>query len=115
MTRRCRIERDASLGTGAGADPLNGPLAPVWEAHLADVPCYYFEPTGQRGEITGTRNADLYAPRLLIPTGLDVTENDRVHGIYDRDGGLVLDRTLGIVQIVRKPDHWLLVTEVVEA
>lgn len=115
MTRRCVVERDASLGTGASADPLNAPVAPFWASHLTDVPCYYFEPSGQRGEIVGVRNADVYAPRLLIPTGLDVTEADRINGIFDRDGVRVLDRVLSIEQIVRKRDHWLLVTGTVES
>lgn len=115
MTHRCTIERDQSAASGAGANPLNAPHAADWRVHLQDVACYYWEPSAQRGEIAGVRNADVYAHRLLVARDLDVTEEDRINGITDRRGATVVDRVFGITQIVRKPDHWLLVLSVVES
>ena len=111
MTHRATIERNGNLVP----DAYGQPDAPVWYAHLTGQACYFWEPTAQRGEITGERNADVYAHRLLLPLAVDVTEEDRVNGVTDRRGQTISDGVFGITQIVRKPDHLLLVLETVQS
>ena len=55
------------------------------------------------------------AHRLLVPLTVDVTETDRITEIRDRKGALIADAVYKIRQIVRKPDHLLLVLETVQS
>lgn len=111
MVHRATIERDGNLV----ADAYGQPDAPVWYAHVTGQACYFWEPSAQRGEIAGERNADIYAHRLLLPLGVDITEEDRINGVRDRRGQMITAAVFNITQIVRKPDHLLLVLEVVES
>ena len=114
MTSRCTVERNQATTV----DGYNNPSEPVWAPHLTNLACYYWEPTATAryiGEQTGPRNADLYVPKLLLPAGTDVTEEDRINGITDRRGQTISARVFNITQVVRKPDHVLAVLEVVES
>jgi len=111
MVHRATIERDGNLV----ADAYGQPDAPVWYAHVTGQACYFWEPSAQRGEIAGERNADIYAHRLLLPLAVDVTEEDRVNGVTDRRGQTITAAVFNITQIVRKPDHLLLVLETVQS
>ena len=111
MTHRAIIERNGNLAP----DAYGQPDVPIWYPHVSAQPCYFWEPTGQRGEIVGERNADVYAHRLLLPLLVDVTEEDRINGITDRRGQTITAAVFNITQVVRKPDHLLLVLEVVES
>jgi hypothetical protein len=110
MTHRATVQRATTVTDAYG---LPGP--PTWADHIAALACYFYEPSGQRGEQIGERNADLYSHRLLAPAGTDVTEEDRIAGIVDRRGETVTDAVFDIKQIVRKPDHLLLVLEAVQS
>jgi len=111
MMHRALVQRD----TTATTDAYGQPDVPTWTTHIPAQPCYFWEPSAQRGEQRGERNADLYSQRLLVPLGTDITEEDRISGISDRRGRTVSDGVFGITQIVRKPDHLLLALEAVES
>ena len=111
MRHRAIIERNGNLTP----DAYGQPDVPIWYVHVGGAPCYFWEPSAQRGEIAGERNADIYAHRLLLPLGVDITEEDRVNGVTDRRGQTISDGVFGITQIVRKPDHLLLVLETVQS
>ena len=63
----------------------------------------------------GERNADIYSHRMIVPRGTDITEEDRVNGIADRKGTVITAGVFDIKQIVRKPNHLLLVLEAVQS
>lgn len=109
MVQRALVQR-ATYTTDAYGQPV-----PTWATHIAAQPCYFWEPTGQRGEIVGERNADIYSHRLLVPLTTDVTEEDRISGVVDRRARTVTASVFNVTQVVRKPDHLLLVLEVVES
>lgn len=110
MIHRARIERDSNTTP----DAYGQPDVPTWAATYTAQPCYLWQPLG-RGEITGERNADIYDHRLLLPLTVDVTEEDRITQVVNRRGATVSDSTYNIRQIVRKPDHLLLVLEAVQS
>ncbi|HSV29703.1 MAG TPA: hypothetical protein VLL76_09085, partial [Candidatus Omnitrophota bacterium] len=84
-----------------------------WRQHVAEQPCYYYEPRAQRGEIAdGQKVAIAYAHQVMVPAGVDVTEADRIHGITDRRGASIAGHAFGITRIVRRRDHLLLTLEV---
>jgi hypothetical protein len=111
LVHRALIERNRTLA----ADAYGQPAEPTWYAHIVIQRCYFWEPSAQRGEQIGERNADLYSHRLLLPLTVDVTEEDRVNGIRDRRGRTINAGVFAIQQIVRKPDHLLLVLEAVQS
>jgi hypothetical protein len=110
MVHRALVER-ATYTTDAYGQPV-----PTWATQVASQPCYFWEPSSsQRGEQMGERNADIYSHRLVVPQGTDITEEDRVNGVTDRRGTVITAALFNITQVVRKPDHLLLVLEVVES
>ena len=111
MVHRTTIERNGNLAP----DAYGQPDAPTWYPHLVQQACYFWEPSSQRGEQMGERNADIYSHRMVLPKGTDITEEDRVNGIADRKGTVITAGVFDIKQIVRKPDHLLLVLEAVQS
>lgn len=111
MTHRTLIERDGNLAS----DAYGQPDVPTWYALVTAQPCYFWEPSTQRGELVGERNADLYAHQLVLPLGVDITETDRINGVTDRRGRSISTSIYNITQIVRKPDHLLLVLKEAES
>lgn len=111
MVHRATIKRDANAGA---VDGYNNAVAPNWLTHLSQQPCYYYEPrVGQTGEQRGQENALLYAQAMLIPFGTDIAEGDQVTAIVDRRGATVTDKTMRVVQVLRRRSHLLLALEVV--
>jgi hypothetical protein len=109
MVHRALVER-ATYTTDAYGQPV-----PTWATQVASQACYFWEPSAQRGEQMGERNADIYSHRLVVPQGTDITEEDRVNGVTDRKGTVITEALFDIKQIVRKPDHLLLVLETVQS
>jgi hypothetical protein len=111
MVQRTNIERNGNLAP----DAYGQPDAPTWYPHLVQQSCYFWEPSSQRGEQMGERNADIYSHRMVVPKGTDITEEDRVNGVADRTGTVITTGVFDIKQIVRKPNHLLLVLEAVQS
>lgn len=109
MTHRALIERNALTGL----DAYGNEQAPSWGVHLAAQPCYWYQPSNQRGEVQGERNVRLYTQQMLVPWNVDITEGDRVNGIKDRKGGDLTTEVFNVVAIVYKPDHLLITMELV--
>lgn len=109
MVHRALVER-ATYTTDAYGQPV-----PTWATHVASQPCYFWEPWAQRGEQMGERNADIYSHRMVVPKGTDITEEDRVNGVADRMGTVITAALFDIKQVVRKPNHLLLVLEAVQS
>ena len=106
MVHRCLIERRLSTAL----DAYGNEQPATWDIHSRSQPCYYWQPPG-RGEQVGPVNVNVYVHQLLLPLGTDVTEADRINGIYDRAGQPVAARVFNIKAVVRKPDHLLLTLE----
>lgn len=111
MVHRATIERNGNLAP----DAYGQPDAPAWYPHLTQQACYFWQPSTQWGEQMGERNADIYAHRMIVPKGTDVTEEDRVNGVADRKGSEITAGVFDIKQVVRKPNHLLLVLEAVQS
>jgi hypothetical protein len=110
MVHRALVQRDP---TAATPDAYGNAQAATWVTHIAAQPCYYWQPSGQRGETQGERNFLVYGHQVLMPLGVDITAADRINGIADRNAGVVSADVFGITAIVRKPDHLLLTLEVI--
>ena len=111
MKHRADIWRDVNLGE---TDPWNSPVAPDPQLHTAQQPCYLYQPR-MGGEIQGKRNVDIYTWRMHTPRNVDITEQDQVRNVTDRVGAEITSHVFNIIQVVRKPQHWILTLEVVSS
>lgn len=111
MTHRCTIQRDGQSGT----DDYGQPDAPSWADHLTSQACRYYEgATGREVEEPG-KTAVIYEPRLLLPHGTDVTEEDRVTAITDRQSNALISETVGIRQVIDHPTQLTVILETVRS
>ncbi len=109
MRHRADIWRDANLGE---TDPHGGPVAADFQLYAASQVCYIYQPR-LGGEIQGDRNVNIYTWQMLIPQGVDITEQDQVRNVTNRVGTEITSHTFNIIQIVRKPFHWISTLEAV--
>jgi len=109
MTHRAAVYRDS-----ASADAWGQPGAPSWAVHIAQQPCYWYQPhlrSVGSGEQQGRRNANIYSYQLMVHLGTDITERDQIRGIDDRQGTSITDATMNVIQVVRHKTHLLLTLE----
>lgn len=111
MTHRAAVERNVIANT---QDTYGNEQVAIWVTHISAQPCYYWQPAAMRAESQGERNVLVYGHQVLMPLGTDITEADRINGIYDRCGRVVSADVFGITGIARKPDHLLLTLEVIK-
>ena len=111
MKHRADVWRDDNLGE---TDPIGGPVAPDFQPYTAAQPCYLYQPK-MGGEQQGDRNVNKYTWQMITPRNLDVTEQDQVRNVTDRIGAEITSHVFNIIQIVRKPQHWLLTLEAVSS
>ena len=109
MKHRADIWRDGNLGS---TDGYNNPVAPSFALYTAQQPCYLYQPR-LGGEQQGKRNTNIYTWQMLIPQGADITEQDQVRNVTNRVGTEITSHTFNIIQIVRRPQHYILTLEAV--
>lgn len=106
MTHRAKIERPTT-----GTDSWGNPGAPVWNTHLADLPCRAWFQKGR--ELVGDLNVVIEDRRMVCPRDTDIVEGDRVAEVKDRRSRLVFDGPMRIESVGRRKDHLALMLEAV--
>lgn len=105
MVHRALVERDA----GGEADGYGNPPAPAWGALHAALPCWYYVPVArsqQGAEIVRERGIIVQEhSMMLIPSGTDITERDRVVSVSDRQGVSITPVAMNILSVVPRHDH----------
>jgi hypothetical protein len=93
------LERDANADTDDGS---GNPLPPDWQPHLTQV-CRFWANAAREAVDDSSTVVVVEDVRVIVPTGTDVTEDDRIAQIANR-GGTVLDGPLGIRGILQRRD-----------
>jgi hypothetical protein len=109
MRHRADVWRDDNLGE---TDELNLPVAADFQLYTSQQACYVYQPK-MGGEIQGDRNVNIYTWQMLTPLSILITEQDQVRNVTDRLGNEITSHTFNVIQIVRKPRHYILTLEVV--
>jgi hypothetical protein len=81
LTHSCTIQRDANAGT---ADAFGQPNPPSWQNHLASLPCRTQAAAGREAVANTTTVVVIEDVRLVVQSGTDVTEADRVSSVTYR-------------------------------
>jgi hypothetical protein len=108
MTHRALVQRN-----DAATDDYGQPGAASWADH-ATIACYLYQ-RPSTGEVQGERNIIQYTWLMLVPLDSDVIESNRINGVTKKSGESLYEGIFNIVQIVRRPSHWLLVLEEIKA
>lgn len=103
MTHRATIERDTQTAT----NPYGHVGEPTFEALEAELPCFlYTRRSRARAEdVQVERTAVVEEMALLAPLDADVTERDRVNGVEDRLGNVLLAGVHNIRSVLRHHTH----------
>ena len=109
MKHRADVWRDDNLGE---TDAYNSPVAPDYQLYTEQQACYLYQPK-MGGEMQGDRNVNIYTWQMLAPLTIIITEQDQVRNVTDRLGAEITSHTFNVIQIVRKPQHFLLTLEAV--
>lgn len=105
MTSRCVIERNARRGTGT--DPYGNDPEPLWEALSVGTPCrYWFD--GVRTVMDGDKATEVTTRKMTVPSGTDVTEDDRIRSVTDRLGNTLADGPMRIDGVGHRRGHIVL-------
>jgi hypothetical protein len=105
LTMQALIQRDV-----AGIDGYGAAAGHDWQPHLT-VPCrlWWFRGEGirsaQRLYVDPARLVPVDEGGLLIPLGVDVTEQDRVSGLLDKAGEPYIDGPFTITAVNAQEDH----------
>ena len=100
MTNRALVERDSA--TENDDHGLKGVAS--WATHLTALACYAFQKA--RTEIVdGVKTVVISELRLLVPSGTDITEDDRVNGITDRAGSTLFAGLFAVEAVERFDTH----------
>ena len=105
MTRQAVIQRDQSEPDSYGAD-----RAPVWADHVT-VPCAFWwdKATGthsaNRTMVNVSRDVPVSAGGMLIPSGTDVTEDDRILRLLNPDGSVWVEGIFTIIAVLNEYTH----------
>lgn len=105
MRHRCTIQRDANHG--GGTDPYGGDAAASWAALHTSLACRYWF-SAARTVIDGKLQTEIKTRMMLVPTGTDVTEDDRVLSVTDRLGNEIADGPMRIDSVGRREGHIVL-------
>ncbi len=100
MIHRATVERNTATTT----DDYGHPVKPVWGAHLT-ISCRVYHDK-KRLAIDGDKIATIQTPRIAFPLSVDVTKNDRVTAVKDRNGTTLWGDTYEINEVVRLVDHY---------
>jgi hypothetical protein len=105
LTEQVVIERDVSEGDAYGA-----PTKPDWQ-WIATVPCrlWWMRSTGVRSAnreyVTPAREVPISEGGMILPLGTDITQQDRITAVQDRQGNPYVDGVFTITAVVNEEDH----------
>lgn len=105
MTHSAVIERNSGTGD---TDSWGQPVTSGWENHLDGQPCRAWVTLGHETVADTTTVVVVEDIRMLLPLGVDVTEQDRVASVADR-GATILAGPLQIRAVLAHQDHLELV------
>lgn len=108
MKHRADVWRDGNLGN---TDDYNNPVAPDYQLYTEAQACYVYQPR-LGGEQQGKRNVNIYTWQMLAPLSILITEQDQVRNVTNRVGAEITSHAFNVIQMVRKPFHWILTLEV---
>lgn len=106
LIQQAVLERDV-----AQDDRYGGQNPPEWE-ELATVPCrlYWDKSTGARSAnrtyVSVSREVPISEGGMIIPSGTDVTEEDRVVRVLTSTGDLFVDGIFEIVAVINQFTHF---------
>lgn len=104
MTHRCNVERDTSIVD----NNIGARNPPNWVVQYADQPCFYFGLLFQRQGrelITEMQGEAISEFGVMIPLGTDITAEDRINGITDRGGTVLVGGLINIKSILYHHTH----------
>ena len=93
MTQRATVVRNQN----AGLDGYNHPVTPTWATlypntqYPIGLPCWYYQPRGLR-IISDERTAARTPFNIMVPLGTDITDQDQVTQIADRQGNIIFGK-----------------------
>ena len=100
MIMRATVERPTS-----GTDAWGNESAPTWSVHPSNpIPCWAWVKSA-REIIDGDKVATVRDFRLMMPSGTDITERDKIANISDRMGAVLFPGPIGIDTVERQPGH----------
>lgn len=104
MIHRCDIQRDPQIHV---SDTWGSSSDPGWVSHLVNVSCWYWYDRSW-SIVDGTRQLQMSQPKLLLPIGLDVNDDDRIVSVYDRRGRQIKSGPMRIIDLGTREDHMVL-------
>lgn len=108
MKHRATVLRDQQ----ETRDGWNQKATPDWETHIASLPCFAWYTPGREVQ-DGQKIANVDAIGLLVPNGTDVTPQDRIGDITDRQGRVLYPGPHRIESVGRRQGHISLTLEVI--
>lgn len=108
MRQRATVERQMQTNR----DPFGGKGTPDWRTHLQDLPCMIWQTAGR--EVTdGEKVVTVDDRRMIVPLGSDVTAQDRIASVTDRQGTELYPGPMRIESVARRTDHLELLIEAI--
>lgn len=103
MTQRALVQRATSV-----TDDYGNPGSATWATHIASLACWLWSQVER--EVLDTRKSAVVEDlRMIVPSGTDITEKDRINGVTDRRGDVVRAGILVIESVVNRRSHLELV------
>jgi hypothetical protein len=105
MVQQAVIERSVASEDAAGAE-----RSPVWRAHVT-VPCAFWwdKATGTRSAnrrfVNVSRDVAVSAGGMIIPSGTDVTVQDRVAAVLHADDSVLINGVFTILAVLNEFTH----------
>lgn len=100
-THRTTVQRDANADT---LNAVGAQESPAWSDHLTDLPCRAWTTAG-REQLDATTSVVVEDTRCIVALGTDVTEQDRLNGVTDKDGNTIIAGLIGIRAVIAHTDH----------
>lgn len=102
----CTLERDQNArSTSDGWES-----SPDWQANLTDQPCYFWQTTGREDVTDKDTIVGVGQPKMMVPLGTDVTDQDRVSAAgITYQGSTLIVGPLEVRTVIAKADHLELV------
>jgi hypothetical protein len=103
MIHRTLVQRDTQTATNAH----NHKGTPTWSTHIDALACFLYVPAVTRGreDVAAERTVAIRGYAMLVPLGTDVTERDRISGVEDRAGDVILSGVMNIRAVIRHHNH----------
>lgn len=98
------LQGDAGIALFAGIKDAHGHRIPNFIPHIKALPCHAWMLTG-RTAIDEDKTAVVVTRRLFAPLGSDIRPGDRIDGVKDRRGVVVMPELMRIDVVGQRKDH----------